>query len=225
MFWQFQRKGVPLHPQRGAAESRWKCEQCTDLHTFCTRPLRFSNKYVEIRLILELHTFSTKTSTKNKRCNFNVASLVFFLPIYTDCYMFSNDQDEVADLFQEVLSNLWKSLPSFEGRSDVRVLKGTVNSDVSRHLNCSLAATKVETASTDDKTVPMDNKTASMDDKTETLFSSSSFCITIVPSVIQPPPGEATADQRRSRIVARRSACPAASAAGRGRGTDGRRPD
>ena len=87
--------------------------------------------------------------------------------------MFSNDQDEVADLFQEVLSNLWKSLPSFEGRSDVRVLKGTV-------------ATKVETASTDDKTVPMDNKTASTDDKTETMFSSSSFCITKVPSIMPP---------------------------------------
>jgi len=39
--------------------------------------------------------------------------------IYTVCYMFSNDQDDVADLFQEVLINLWKSLPSFEGRSDV----------------------------------------------------------------------------------------------------------
>lgn len=40
--------------------------------------------------------------------------------IYTVCYMFSNDQDEVADLFQEVLINLWKSLPSFEGRSQMR---------------------------------------------------------------------------------------------------------
>jgi len=40
--------------------------------------------------------------------------------IYTVCYMFSNDQDEVADLFQEVLINLWKSLPSFEERCDVR---------------------------------------------------------------------------------------------------------
>ena len=39
--------------------------------------------------------------------------------IYTVCYMFSNDQDEVADLFQEVLVNLWKSFPTFEG-SDVR---------------------------------------------------------------------------------------------------------
>ena len=40
--------------------------------------------------------------------------------IYTVCYMFSNDQDEVADLFQEVLINLWKSLPSFEERGDMR---------------------------------------------------------------------------------------------------------
>ena len=71
-------------------------------------------------------------------------------------------------------------------RSDVRVLKGTVNSDVPRHQKCSLAATKVETASTDDKTVPMDNKTASTDDKTETMFSSSSFCITKVPSIMPP---------------------------------------
>ncbi len=40
--------------------------------------------------------------------------------IYTVCYMFSDDQQEVADLFQEVLINLWKSLPSFEERSNVR---------------------------------------------------------------------------------------------------------
>ena len=40
--------------------------------------------------------------------------------IYTVCYMFSNDQDEVADLFQEVLISLWKSLPSYEERGDVR---------------------------------------------------------------------------------------------------------
>lgn len=40
--------------------------------------------------------------------------------IYTVCYMFSKDQDEVSDLFQEVLVNLWKSFPQFEGRSDIR---------------------------------------------------------------------------------------------------------
>ena len=40
--------------------------------------------------------------------------------IYTVCYMFSKDQDEVNDLFEEVLINLWKGYDSFEGRSDVR---------------------------------------------------------------------------------------------------------
>jgi len=40
--------------------------------------------------------------------------------IYTVCYMFSNDADEVSDLFQEVLANLWKGMDGFEGRSDIR---------------------------------------------------------------------------------------------------------
>ncbi len=40
--------------------------------------------------------------------------------IYTVCYMFSKDEDEVNDLFQEVMVNLWKGFSSFEGRSDVR---------------------------------------------------------------------------------------------------------
>ena len=40
--------------------------------------------------------------------------------IYTVCYMFSKDEDEVNDLFQEVLVNLWKGFESFEHRSDIR---------------------------------------------------------------------------------------------------------
>lgn len=40
--------------------------------------------------------------------------------IYTVCYMFSKDSDEVNDLFQEVLVNLWKGLNSFKGQSDMR---------------------------------------------------------------------------------------------------------
>jgi len=40
--------------------------------------------------------------------------------IYTVCYMFSNDADEVNDLFQEVLANLWKGMEKFEGRSDIK---------------------------------------------------------------------------------------------------------
>ena len=35
--------------------------------------------------------------------------------IYTVCYMFSKDKDEVADLFQEVLINIWKGLKNFQG--------------------------------------------------------------------------------------------------------------
>lgn len=40
--------------------------------------------------------------------------------IYTVCYMFSKDADEVADLFQEVLINLWKGFDGFQGRSDLK---------------------------------------------------------------------------------------------------------
>lgn len=40
--------------------------------------------------------------------------------IYTVCLMFSDDNDEVEDLVQETLINLWKGYDSFEGRSEVR---------------------------------------------------------------------------------------------------------
>ena len=40
--------------------------------------------------------------------------------IYSVCYMFSNDADEVADLFQEVLVKLWNGFGSFKGQSDIK---------------------------------------------------------------------------------------------------------
>lgn len=40
--------------------------------------------------------------------------------IYTVCYMFSKDTDEVNDLFQEILVNLWRGFGSFEGKSDIK---------------------------------------------------------------------------------------------------------
>ena len=40
--------------------------------------------------------------------------------IYTVCYMFSNNPQEVADLFQEILINLWKGFQKFRGDSNVR---------------------------------------------------------------------------------------------------------
>lgn len=38
--------------------------------------------------------------------------------IYTVCYFFSNDKDEVNDLFQEILINLWQGFPIFRGDSN-----------------------------------------------------------------------------------------------------------
>lgn len=35
--------------------------------------------------------------------------------IYTVCYMLSKDEDEVADLFQETLINVWRGLPKYQG--------------------------------------------------------------------------------------------------------------
>lgn len=40
--------------------------------------------------------------------------------IYTICYMFSQDKDEVDDLYQDILLQLWQGYDTFEGRSDNR---------------------------------------------------------------------------------------------------------
>lgn len=40
--------------------------------------------------------------------------------IYTICYMFSQDKDEVDDLYQDILLQLWQGYDTFEGRSDIR---------------------------------------------------------------------------------------------------------
>ena len=37
--------------------------------------------------------------------------------IYTVCYMFSKDEAEVADLYQDILVNLWKGFAKFRGES------------------------------------------------------------------------------------------------------------
>ena len=53
--------------------------------------------------------------------------------IYTVCYMFSKDEDEVNDLFQEVLINLWKGFEKFRGESSMSswVYKVALNTCIS----------------------------------------------------------------------------------------------
>ena len=40
--------------------------------------------------------------------------------IYTVCYMFSKDKEEIEDLFQEILVRLWKGFGSFKGKSGIK---------------------------------------------------------------------------------------------------------
>lgn len=53
--------------------------------------------------------------------------------IYTVCFMFSKDSDEVSDLFQEVLINLWKGYDSFKNLSslDTWIWKVSFNTCIS----------------------------------------------------------------------------------------------
>ena len=53
--------------------------------------------------------------------------------IYTVCYMFSKDKEEVDDLFQEALIKLWQGFASFQGKSDLKtwIYKVTLNSCIS----------------------------------------------------------------------------------------------
>ena len=40
--------------------------------------------------------------------------------IFIVCYLFSKEQDEVNDLFQETLLNLWRGFDGFQGKCDVK---------------------------------------------------------------------------------------------------------
>ena len=53
--------------------------------------------------------------------------------IYTVCYMFSKDAEEINDLFQEILVNLWKGFSSFRGQSHIKtwVWKVSLNTCIS----------------------------------------------------------------------------------------------
>lgn len=65
--------------------------------------------------------------------------------IYTVCYMFSNDEDEVSDLFQETLINLWKGYESFrhESKLSTWIYRVAMNTCISANRKKRKLGTKV----------------------------------------------------------------------------------
>lgn len=81
--------------------------------------------------------------------------------IYTVCYMFSKDEDEVTDLFQDILINLWKGFPKFRGESSVRTWIYRVS------LNTCISSERKKKRK--GETVPLDMEINLFDDSMEDL--------------------------------------------------------
>lgn len=58
-------------------------------------------------------------SDKQKERDFEKIVMEHKSTVYTVCYMFSKDHDEVQDLFQDTLINLWLGFDSFRGKAKV----------------------------------------------------------------------------------------------------------
>lgn len=65
--------------------------------------------------------------------------------IYTVCYMFSKDSDEVNDLFQETLINMWKGFDGFRGEAkiDTWIWRVALNTCISADRKKKREGTKV----------------------------------------------------------------------------------
>ena len=81
--------------------------------------------------------------------------------IYTVCYIFSKDEDEVADLFQDILVNLWKGFENFRGESSVRTWIYRVS------LNTCISADRKKKRK--GETVPLDMSINLFDDSAEDI--------------------------------------------------------
>lgn len=81
--------------------------------------------------------------------------------IYTVCYMFSKDEEEVADLFQDILVNLWKGFAKFRGDSSVRTWIYRVS------LNTCISAERKKKRK--GETVPLDMNINLFDDSVEDM--------------------------------------------------------
>lgn len=81
--------------------------------------------------------------------------------IYTVCYMFSKDEDEVADLFQDILMNLWKGFERFRGESSIRTWLYRVS------LNTCISANRKKRRN--GESVPLDMNIDLFDDSAEEM--------------------------------------------------------
>ena len=81
--------------------------------------------------------------------------------IYTVCYMFPKDEEEVADLFQDILVNLWKGYAKFRGDSSVRTWIYRVS------LNTCISADRKKKKK--GETVPLDMNINLFDDSVEDM--------------------------------------------------------
>lgn len=81
--------------------------------------------------------------------------------IYTVCYMFSKDEDEVADLFQDILMNLWKGFERFRGESSIRTWLYRVS------LNTCISADRKKRRN--GESVPLDMNIDLFDDSAEEM--------------------------------------------------------
>lgn len=80
-----------------------------------------------------MKTEKQQESTKNREQEFAALVREHKQTIYTVCYMFSQDEDEVADLFQDTLVNLWQGLDSFrhEAKPETWIYRVALNTCVS----------------------------------------------------------------------------------------------
>lgn len=81
--------------------------------------------------------------------------------VYMVCYMFSKDEEEVADLFQDILVNLWKGFAKFRGDSSIKTWIYRVS------LNTCISAERKKKRK--GETVPLDMNINLFDDSVEEM--------------------------------------------------------
>ena len=101
---------------------------------------------------------------KEKEAEFSDLVKRYKNTIFTVCYLFSKDQDEVNDLFQETLINLWRGFGTFKGQCDVKTWIWRVS------LNTCLTAERKKKRSVETVPLSMDiNLFTDTDDDTKQI--------------------------------------------------------